>query len=174
MKTKKEFRYFSIFNHEQEEEYLRSCHKEGWAFVKVTGIGMYHFAACVPADVVYQLDYNPEGSANKDEYVQMYADCGWEYVQEYAGYSYFRKAVVEMDGEEEIFCDDDSRLAMLDRVYKGRLLPVLVIFCACLLPQFILNAANGRYLLSGVFGGVLAVYVAFFAYCAVHYYRKKK
>ena len=69
----------------------------------------------------------------------MFADCGWEYIQEYAGYSYFRKAVKEMDMEEEIFCDEESRLAMLERVYKGRLLPMLVIFSACLLPQFILN-----------------------------------
>ena len=173
MNTKKEFRWFSIFEYEKEQEYLREQHKNGWKFINVTGLGMYHFEECQPEDVVYQLDYNQEGSAHKDEYIKMFADCGWEYIQEYAGYSYFRKSVADMDAEEEIFCDDDSRLAMMDRVYKGRLIPLLVIFSACLLPQFILNYANGHYLLAAVMGGVLLVYVVLFGYCAVRYYRKK-
>ena len=169
---KKEFKYFSIFNHESEEEYLRSQHQHGWEFVKVTGIGMYHFQECEPEDVIYQLDYNQDTN-NKEEYIQMFVDCGWEYIQDYAGYSYFRKPVAEMNAEEEIFCDDDSQLAMLERVYKGRLVPLLVIFSACLLPQFILHSANGRYFLAVPMGGLLAVYAVFFAYCAAHYYRKK-
>lgn len=45
--------------------------------------------------MVYQLDYNKEGLEHKDEYLKMFDDCGWEYLQEYAGYSYFRKAVAE-------------------------------------------------------------------------------
>ena len=55
--------------------------------------GMYYFEKCVPQDVVYQLDYNKEGLEHKDEYLKMFDDCGWEYLQDYAGYSYFRKAV---------------------------------------------------------------------------------
>ena len=100
MKMKREFRYFTIFNHEDEQDYLREMHKHGWKFVKVTGLGRYHFEECQPEEVVYQLDYNQEGSAHKDEYIQMFEDCGWEYIQEFAGYSYFRKAVGE-DGVAE-------------------------------------------------------------------------
>ncbi len=173
MKTKTEFRYFSIFNHEKEEEYLQEQHKHGWKFIKVTGLGKYHFEECESEDVVYQLDYNPEGNVQKEEYVQMYADCGWEYIQEYAGYSYFRKATKDMNENEEIFCDESSRLAMLERVYKSRLLPLLVIFTACLLPQFVLNLVNGRYVLATFMGGILLVYVVLFGSCAVHYHRKK-
>ena len=173
MKTKKEFRYFSIFNHEKEQAYLREQHCHGWKFQKVTGLGMYHFEECQPEDVVYQLDYNPEGSAHREEYQKMFADCGWEYIQEYAGYSYFRKPV-EAGGEaEEIFCNDSDRLAMLERVYQGRLRPMLVVFSACILPQFVLNLMNGRPVLAGVIGAILGVYVVMFAYCAIHYYRKK-
>ena len=168
---KKEWKWFSIFNYEKEEAYLREQHKRGWTFVKVTGFGTYHFAECRPEDVVYQLDYNQEGSANKDQYIKMFSDCGWEYLQEYAGYTYFRKPVGDM--EESIFCDESSKLAMLERVYKGRLVPLLVIFSACLLPQFVLNLANGNYFLAGLMGAILAIYGAFFGYCAVHYYRKK-
>ena len=173
MKMKKEWKYFTIFNHEKEEEYLRNQHKAGWKFVKVTGIGFYHFEKCQPEDVVYQLDYNKDGLENKPEYVQMFADCGWEYIQDYVDYSYFRKSAIAMNGDEEIFCDESSRIAMMERVYKGRLIPLLVIFSACLLPQFILNLTNGRYFLAMFMGGILAVYAVFFGYSAVHYYRKK-
>ena len=168
---KKEWKWFSIFNYEKEEAYLRAQHKRGWKFVKVTGFGTYHFVECQPEDVVYQLDYNQEGSANKDQYIKMFSDCGWEYLQEYAGYTYFRKPVGET--EESIFCDESSKLAMLERVYKGRLVPLLVIFSACLLPQFVLNLANGNYFLAGLMGAILAIYGAFFGYSAFHYYRKK-
>ena len=170
---KKEFRYFSIFNHEDEQKYLQNQHQLGWKFIKVTGLGTYHFEECDPEEVIYQLDFNQEGSAHKDEYIQMFEDCGWEYIQEFAGYSYFRKAAADMDENESIFCDDASRLEMLERVYKGRMLPMFIIFSACLMPQFILNAVHGRYLLATILGSICIVYVILFAYCAYHYYNKK-
>ncbi len=173
MEMKKEWKYFTIFNHEKEEEYLRDQHKAGWKFVNVTGIGFYHFEKCQPEDVVYQLDYNKEGLAHKQEYIQLFADCGWEYIQDYVDYSYFRKPANIMNGDEEIFCDESSRLAMMERVYKGRLIPLLVIFSACLLPQFVLNLTNGRYGLAAFMGGILAVYAVLFGSCAAEYYRKK-
>ena len=40
-------------------------------------IGRYLFEKCEPEDVVYQLDYNPEGDGHKAAYVQMFEDCGW-------------------------------------------------------------------------------------------------
>ncbi len=50
------------------------------------------FESCEPEDVVYQLDYNEDGAArHSDEYFQLFRDCGWEFVQYFAGFSYFRK-----------------------------------------------------------------------------------
>ena len=172
MKTKKEFRFFTIFQHEKEQEYLGIMHRAGWKFIKVTGFGMYHFEECEPEDVVYQLDYNQEGIAHKDEYVQMFKDCGWEYIQDYVGYSYFRKSASEMNGDEEIFCDDADRAAMMERVFKGRLTPLLVIFSGCLLPQFIINIGKNNGL-AFVFGSILALYVAIFIGFGVSYARYK-
>ena len=118
MKEKKtEPRIFTIAEWEKEEKYLRKRHREGWKFVNVSLPGFYHFEKCTPEDVVYQLDYNEEGLKHKDEYVQMFNDCGWEYIQDFGGYSYFRKPVSEMQEEEEIFCDDESRLDMMRRVF---------------------------------------------------------
>ena len=110
MEKKKVFKFFTIFEYEEEQTYLRQMHQSGWKFIQVSGLCYYHFERCEPEDVIYQLDYNPEGIAHKAEYVQMFNDCGWEYLQDYLGYSYFRKAVSENGAEEEIFCDKESRL----------------------------------------------------------------
>ena len=71
METKKQFKFFTIFEHEKEQDYLREMNKNGWKFVKVSGFGTYHFEKCTPEDVVYQLDYNKEGLEHKEEYIQM-------------------------------------------------------------------------------------------------------
>jgi len=171
MQTKKEFRFFTIFQYEQEQEYLRRRHQQGWKFVKVTGVGVYHFEKCVPEDVVYQLDYNEDARKNRTEYLAVFRDCGWEYLQDYAGYSYFRKPASEMQGEERIFSDEESKLGMMHRVYKGRLTPLLILFCCVLIPQFILQLGLGNYGIAAVYAGILALYVVIFTVFAVKYRR---
>lgn len=139
--TKTEFRFFTIPEWKKEERYLREQHKNGWEFIAVNHLCFYHFKKCEPKDYVYQLDYNPESVTNKNEYIQMFRDCGWEYLQNFFGYSYFRKAVSEMDGsEEEIFCDDASRLDMLKRVFRQRILPLLCLFFSIIIPQIIIQS----------------------------------
>ena len=174
METKKEFRFFSILQHKKEEEYLRQMHRSGWRFVRVKGFGTYHFQKCEPEDVVYQLDYNPQTKERYDAYLQMFADCGWEHIQDYAGYAYFRKKATLMNGEEEIFNDDASRTAMMGRVFKGRLLPLCGIFCGCLVPMLIMNIINQNYFPVALLGGVIGLYLGVFAVCAISYYRMKK
>ena len=119
--TKTVFKFFTITEWKKEENFLRREHKNGWKFSKVNFIRLYHFVKCDPEDVIYQLDYNPNGLVHNDEYIQIFRDCGWEYLQDYLGYSYFRISASEMNGAEEIFCDDSSRLDMIKRVLKGRM-----------------------------------------------------
>ncbi len=177
MAQKKEFKYFSIMDHEKEQEYLRSMHNSGWRFVTVTGLGIYHFEQCQPEDVIYQLDYNQEGLAHKSEYVQMFRDCGWEYILDFVGYSYFRKPAAQCSGDEDIFCDDESRLQMMERVYKGRLLPLVVILSCILIPQFILNLVSyHNYGIAAMFCVIILLYLGIFGAFAVKYnsYKKNK
>ena len=100
---------------------------------------------------------------HKDEYLKMFDDCGWEYIQDFLGYSYFRKAVSEDGVAEEIFCDEESRFQMMQRVLKGRMLPLLVIFLAVLLPQFILNLFSyHNYFVATFIGVILVMYISIF------------
>ena len=170
-------RIFTSADWEKEEQYLRKRHREGWKFVKVNLPGFYHFEKCPPEDVVYQLDYNEEGLRHKDEYVQMFKDCGWEYIQDFGGYSYFRKPVSQMQGEEEIFCDDESRLDMMRRVFAGRYLPILIILILLILPnlfeQFRSSDADAPVLLV-LFLILLAIYAWAAASFVYRYWKLKK
>lgn len=176
--AKSEMKFFTIPEWKKEEQYLREQHKKGWEFVEVNGFCQYHFKKCLPKDMVYQLDYNPDSVSQKEEYIQMFKDCGWEYLQNYVGYSYFRKAASEIDGtEEEIFCDDASRLDMLTRVFKGRMIPLLVVFFAIIIPQIIMQSqintpANKGLLV--LFCVLLVVYLVMFMSFTISYLKYYK
>ena len=171
--TKTEWKFFSIADWEKEEQYLRRQHQNGWKFTGVSFLMAYHFVRCEPEDVVYQLDYNP--AANKQEYLQIFRDCGWEYLQDHVGYSYFRKPASAMQGEETIFSDDASRLDMLQRIIKGRLLPLLPIFLLCVLPNLLrpLSAYSTpvEYALLAIFLFPGVVYTFIFVYFGWQFYK---
>lgn len=133
--TKTEFKFFSIPEFEEEQDYLRSMQKQGWKLTGITLPGFYHFEACQPEDVVYQLDYHPLYESDRSPYIQIFEDCGWEYLFDFVDYSYFRKPAAQMEGNESIYYDDESRLDMMKRIFKGRVVPLLIIFLVVLLPQ---------------------------------------
>lgn len=176
--TKVEFKLFSIPQWKKEEKYLRERHNSGWEFVSINGFCLYHFQKCSPRDVIYQLDYNRDSISHKKEYIQMFNDCGWEYLQNYVGYSYFRKPVSEMDGtEEEIFCDDTSRLDMMKRVFIGRMIPLLVIFFLVIIPQIIMQRQIDTAFNHGLmvfFCVMFGLYLTFFVLFAIPFWKYYK
>ena len=137
MATKKEFRWFSILEHEKEEEYLRSCHKAGWRFQRVTGFGVYHFVSCEPEDVIYQLDFSNVSKAEKEDYLQLYKDTGWEYMFDAVGWSYFRKPASYDKTEDSIYTDKETKIELVERVFKTRMLPMLTLLFCCIIPQIV-------------------------------------
>lgn len=159
---KVKFRYFTIAEWEKEQDFLRQEGLKGWRFTKAALLGIYHFERYEPEDVVYQLDYNPDGIAHKEQYVQMFKDCGWEYIQDYFGYSYFRKPASEMTGDEEIFCDDESRLEMVKRIFFTRMIPLIAIFFfVVILGLYLQNSkpSPGCYALLWTFRALFFLYI---------------
>lgn len=175
---KTEIKFFSVPQWKKEENYLREQHKKGWELVAVSGLGCYRFKKCEPKDVVYQLDYNPDSLAKKEEYLQMFRDCGWEYLQNYMGYSYFRKAASEMDGtEEEIFCDDASRLDMMKRVFTGRMTPLLVVFFSIIIPEIFMQSQINSPITHGLmvfFCVLFVIYLGLFISFAIPFWKYYK
>ena len=173
--TKTVFKWFDVTMHEEEAVWLREMHNSGWKLQKVSW-AFYTFESCQPEDVVYQLDY-PGELTNKTEYLQMFFDCGWEYIQDMMGYSYFRKAAADMsENETGIFCDHESRMAMWDRVFKGRVRVLLIMLVCVIIPQLIMqshNQSSAGEALYGTFIGLLIVYLVILIRFAKRYQEAK-
>jgi len=135
-KLVREYHCFMLPDYEEEEKFLREKHNAGLAFEKVKTPGFYYFSECEPEDVIYKLDFNPQ-KEKEEAYLQMYADYGWEYIQEMNGYNYFKKsaAAAEADGDDEIFNDNQSKLDMLQRSFRMKMLPILVVFLLIIIPE---------------------------------------
>ena len=149
-KTRKTiFRFYTIADYDEEAVFLNARHREGWKLVGVTFPGFYHFEACEPEDVSYQLDFPDEPPADNAYYLQMFQDYGWEYICEFNGWSYFRKPRSQGEELPSIFSDSRSRLELIDRVFQRRMIPLLVIFFLLLLYLYVfIRFARKRYLLN--------------------------
>ena len=168
----KEDRAFSVFDWEEEEKYLREMHKKGLKFVKHSGLITYEFEECKPEDVVYQLDYPNEKS---DDYIKMFEDCGWEYLGEVYGYTYFRKPVSKMNGhDEEIFSDDESKIKMLKNVVTYRFLPFLLVFVCVVVPGLLRTLHSGIFFLKMLYIITFVIYIGSFIYFIPKIYRLYK
>ena len=110
----------------------------------------------------------------------MFSDCGWEYIEDFVGYSYFRKEEQPGEEREEIFCDDESRLEMMKRVFKGRIIPLIILFAMVILPQFHMNTTgyggggNIQDVLSLVFLVLAILYLVIFSVLAGQFYQYEK
>ena len=120
--TGTEFRYFDVSEVEIEEDYLSRMHRDGWKLTKIGSFGWYHFESCEPEDVVYRMDFNPDASADRENYLRMYEDYGWECAVRVDDTFYFRKAADTAAPEStEIFSDSESRLAMMNAILRKQL-----------------------------------------------------
>lgn len=173
------FKYFTITGYQKEEQYLSNMHADGWALSYITLPGFYHFTRCTPEAVKYQIDFNQEGVAHREQYEQVFRDCGWTYIFDFVGFSYFRKPVRDMQGDESIFCDDESRFELMRRIFRGRVVSLLAIFFCTVLPQLFLNALGhtagaASFPLSVLFFLLFILYLLIFVSFGVSYYQYEK
>ena len=155
MEKKIVYRIFTIADYEREALYFREMHAKGWKLRKVSYSILlfavkYTFEKCQPEQVSYQLDFYPMKKSERVSYLQLFKDCGWKYITDFNGFSYFRKAhfEIESDAEFEIYNDATGKLDMVNRILRLRLLPVLF-FLSMLIPLF-LKLLNERDVFSGL------------------------
>ena len=128
------YRISTIADYDREALYLRKMHAEGWKLKEVTYSNLvvavkYTFEKCQPEQVSYQLDFYPMKKSERASYLQLFKDCGWEHITDFNSFSYFRKAhsEIESDAEFEIYNDAAGKLAMVNRILRLRLVPVLLL-----------------------------------------------
>lgn len=167
------FRWFTLSDYEQEEIFLREQHNRGYELVRFALPGFYYFKKCEPRDVVYRLDYPNNKGVAKGEYLRFFQDYGWEYLFDVNGWSYFRKDAA--DGEDvEIFSDNASRVALVEKVFKTRMLPILVIFLLCVVPQFSMSISNVRAGFFTIWAVLFLIYVYLIVHCGLGLFRLKQ
>ena len=134
MEKKIVYRIFTIADYEREALYFREMHAEGWKLKEVTYSNLvvavkYTFEKCQSEQVSYQLDFYPMKKSERASYLQLFKDCGWEHITDFNGFSYFRKlhSGIESDTEFEIYNDAAGKLAMVKRILRLRLVPVLLL-----------------------------------------------
>ena len=171
-------RFFTIADFEEEETWLRKMHASGWKFVSYV-FCFYTFESCQPEDVIYRLDFKNAGQT--PDYMQMLADFGWEYIDDCFGFLYFRKPADRVQAEEdgELFSDRESKLDLVTRIVKRRLLPLIVIFFCCVIPNFLRyslgdEAGLAATVFSVFFGVMFVIYCGLIAYCGIKLRRLRK
>ena len=134
MEKKVVYRIATIADYDREALYLRKMHAEGWKLKEVTYSNLvvavkYTFEKCQPEQVSYQLDFHPMKKSERVSYLQLFKDCGWEHITDFNGFSYFRKlhSGIESDAEFEIYNDAAGKLAVVNRILRLRLVPVLLL-----------------------------------------------
>lgn len=178
MADKKEFRYFVLPEYEEEEEYLCDMAKKGYLFEKVTLPGIYHFRKSEPTNMIYRIDFNPQKKEDRESYLQMFKDYGWEYIQDLNEFSYFCK--LDDGTDDEIFNDNESRIEMMERINKRKMIPLTAILLCIIIPQGMYVIMGGNY--TGPFSiavyiewiAVMLLYIMIMTRCTVGFNRLRK
>jgi hypothetical protein len=131
-----QFKWFWPWQDEKEEAWLSSISNQGRHLVSVKPFGNYTFSIGEKENFVYRLDYQAN-KKDKESYLQLFQDAGWENIGEMSGWQYFRKRV-ETGEPPQIFTDVESKLAK----YK-RLLGYLIIFLPIYMVVFINSVFHG-------------------------------
>ncbi len=157
---------FTIADFKEEEVWLRERAREGLHLVRMVVPCFYIFEKGAPEDVIYRLDYT--NNEESGDYARMLTDFGWENCGRCMGWVYWRRSAAEAEneGESELFTDDAGRLDMVKKVVQTRMLPLLLIFFACVLPN-LFRALDGE--LYGASGFASGFFLGFFAVMTVVY-----
>ena len=146
--TVKKFRWFWAWQDENEEAWLSEMALSGYHLEKPQLFGVYLFQQGAPENFVFRLDYNVLGKKDRESYLQLFQDSGWEHVGDLSSWTYFRKQY--KPGETaEIFSDTDSKIQKYQRIMT---------YLVILLPIFLFNIINFKPYLSGFLGNILLVF----------------
>lgn len=143
--TTRKYRWFLPWQDELEENWLCQMANEGFHLVELKSFGRYYFRCGEPEEAIYRLDYQNSSKKDKNAYLQLFAESGWEYIGARSGWQYFRKnSTLEELGE--IFTDTTSKVEKYQRQIGG-----LIIF----IPIYVLLMMNIDYSPKTVIGEIL-------------------
>ncbi len=131
---KRTFKWFWPWQDERLEAWLGQMSQQGWHLAAVGWPARYTFVRGEPADLIYRLDWQEAARKEKPNYLQLFADAGWEHAGSHAGWQIFRRPAAG-GPQPEIFTDVDSKAAKYDRMIfaaGGAFAAVLVVMVTLL------------------------------------------
>jgi hypothetical protein len=122
------FKWFWAWQDDKEEAWLAEMSRRGLHLDSVSPFGLYHFRTGEPGEYIYRLDFQSLKAKDRDSYLQLFEDAGWEHIGDMGGWVYFRHQV---DGTKflEIYSDRESKIGKYQRVITILvvLLPIMIL-----------------------------------------------
>ena len=106
MINKKQFRMFTIFDLDKEEEYLHEMHLKGWRY-RTSRFGFFYFDQCQPDDVIYCI-YDSRFLKKYKHELQDFRDRGWELIGA-GSCSILRKSSSNLLPEDQVYIAKEIR-----------------------------------------------------------------
>ncbi len=109
----KKTRFFPVWAEEKEIKWLGDMSAQGW-HLKKRGFLSYWFNKGEEKEYVYKYDFKLSTAKDYDEYRQIFEDSGWEHIDEFANWHYFR--CEKGSGAKDIYTDTESERQRLRRL----------------------------------------------------------
>ena len=122
------FKWFWAWQDEEEEIWLSEMAENGYHLDHIPFPCVYQFCRGEPTKYIYRLDYQTFKMKDRESYLQLFTDAGWEHVGKMAGWEYFRKAY-QNGAAPDIYSDTQSKVGKYQRImtYLVIFLPILII-----------------------------------------------
>ncbi|TYP79424.1 DUF2812 domain-containing protein [Paenibacillus methanolicus] len=132
-----------VWDYKRDEAWLADCSKRGLQLNR-PGVFRYRFDFDQSVRYEYRMDYQDTMNDKQlEEYCNLYADAGWEYVGTCVNWRYFRRQYLE--GETtELYSDKESIRSFYRRVQKMLGIIALV--------NFVVLLVNSKHWISGLMG----------------------
>ena len=106
MKSKAQFRIFTILDLDKEEEYLHEMHLKGWRY-RTSRFGFFYFDQCQPEDIIYRI-YDSRFLKKYKHELQDFRNRGWELI-ETGSCSILRKSSSDLLLEDQVYMSKTLR-----------------------------------------------------------------
>ncbi|MEL0463141.1 DUF2812 domain-containing protein [Streptococcus pneumoniae] len=106
MKSKLQFRIFTILDEDKKEEYLHEMHLKGWRY-RTSRFGLFYFDQCQPDDVIYCI-YDSRFLKKYKHELQDFRNRGWELIGA-GSCSILRKSSSNLLPEDQVYMSKGLR-----------------------------------------------------------------
>ena len=163
MKSKAQFRMFTILDLDKVEEYLHEMHLKGWRY-RTSSFGFFYFDQCQPEDIIYRI-YDSRFLKKCKHELQDFRNSGWELIE--TGFcSILRKPASDILAEEKVYMSKGLRW----EVMRSRLRSCTAAF----LGGFVVCMSLYRENLSQSFFIIFLLYACLISYLIYGFFRLKR